>query len=82
MHTALVLAALLAAPAAAQDYVLQLEYETETTSEEGDVTNGSSGRQPIAERILAATPDGIEAEFSLPFDPEDIRGNERWMFRG
>lgn len=73
-------ALLLAVPATAQDYVLQLAYETETTGTDGEVTSSASGRQAIAERVIATTPEGIEAEFSLPFDPEDIRGNERWMF--
>jgi hypothetical protein len=72
--------ALLAAPVAADDYVLRLEYETETTGAEGDVTNSSSGRQAIAERVIAATAQGTEVEYALPWDDEDIRGNEKWMF--
>ena len=77
---ALLAAALFSAPATAQDYVLQLEYETETRGDGEEVTSSASGRQPIAERILATTPEGVEAEYTLPFDPEDIRGNERWLF--
>lgn len=81
MRPAFILAAaLLAAPAAAQDYVLQLEYETETRGDDGEVTSSASGRQPIAERVIAASPEGTELEYSLPFNPEEIRGNERWMF--
>lgn len=80
MRLALALALLAASPAAAQDYVLQLEYETETRGDDGEVTSSASGRQPIAERVIAATPEGMELEYSLPFDPEEIRGNERWMF--
>jgi hypothetical protein len=73
-------ALLLAAPATAQDYVLRLEYEAETTGAEGDVTSSSSGRQAIAERVIAATAQGTEVEYALPWDDEDIRGNEKWMF--
>lgn len=80
MRLALALALLAASPAAAQDYVLQLEYETETRGDDGEVTSSASGRQPIAERVIAASPEGMELEYSLPFDPEEIRGNERWMF--
>lgn len=82
MRLALTLAAaaLVATPAAAQDYVLQLAYETETRGDDGEVTSSASGRQPIAEKVIAATPEGTELEYSLPFGPEEIRGNERWMF--
>lgn len=80
MRLALTLALIFAAPAAAQDYVLQLEYETETRGADGEVTSSASGRQPIAEKVIAASPEGTEVEYSLPFDPEEIRGNERWMF--
>jgi hypothetical protein len=81
MRLALTIAALiLAAPATAQDYVLQLAYETETRGDDGEVTSSASGRQPIAEKVIAATPEGTELEYALPFDPEDVRGNERWMF--
>lgn len=81
MRLTLTLAALiLAAPATAQDYVLQLAYETETRGDDGEVTSSASGRQALAEKVIARTPAGTEAEYALPFDPEDIRGNERWMF--
>jgi hypothetical protein len=79
MRLAVTLAAiLLSAPVAAQDYVLALEYENSTSGEE--VNSSASGREAIAERVLAVTPQGAEIEYSLPYDPEDIRGNERWMF--
>jgi hypothetical protein len=77
---ALVAAALCTAPAAAQDYVLALEYENSTEGGEDGASSSSSGRQAIAERIIAAKPDGTELEYTLPFDSEDVRGNERWLF--
>lgn len=81
MRHAIAIAALLtAAPAAAQEYVLALEYQTSTEGGQYDSSGSSSGRQAIAERVIAATPEGVEAEYTLPFDPEEIRGNERWMF--
>lgn len=73
-------AALLATPVAAQDYVLKLEYETETRGDDGEVSSSASGRQPIAERVIAVGDAGAEVEYALPYDPEEIRGNERWMF--
>lgn len=78
--TLAITALLLAAPAAAQDYVLQLEYETDTKGDEDGSTSSASGRQAMAERVISVTPEGTEVEYSLPFDPEEIRGNERWMF--
>ena len=81
MRLAFALAALIAAaPAAAQDYVLAMAYETSTEGGEYDSSSSSSGRQAIAERIIAATSEGIEVEYALPYDPEDVRGNESWMF--
>jgi hypothetical protein len=82
MRLALLTAALvlLAVPAAADDYVLRLEFETETTGDEGSITSSSSGRQAIAEKVIAATAQGTEVEYALPWDDEDIRGNEKWMF--
>jgi len=81
MRHAIAIAALLtAAPAAAQEYVLALEYQTSTKGGQYDSSSSSSGRQAIAERVIAATPEGVEAEYTLPFDSEEIRGNERWMF--
>lgn len=73
-------AAFLAVPAAAQDYVLQLEYETNTRGDDEGSRSSSSGRQAIAEKVIATTAEGVELEFALPYDPEEIRGNERWMF--
>jgi hypothetical protein len=81
MRLALTLAAaLLAAPAAAQDYVLELDYETATRSDDEGSRSSSSGRQAIAEKVIAATAEGVELEYALPLDPEEILGNERWMF--
>lgn len=81
MRHAIAIAALLtAAPAAAEEYVLALEYQTSTEGGQYGSSSSSSGRQAIAERVIAATPEGVEAEYALPFDPEEIRGNERWMF--
>lgn len=81
MRLAIILAAsLLAAPAAAQDYVLKLEYETDTQDDEDGSTSSASGWQAMAEKVISVTPEGTEVEYSLPFDPEEIRGNERWMF--
>jgi hypothetical protein len=82
MRQILLTAALLlaAAPAAAQDYVLAMDYETSTEGGEDGANSSSSGRQAIAERIIAAKPDGTELEYTLPYDPEDVRGNDRWLF--
>lgn len=81
MRRAITLAALiLAAPAAAQDFVLALEYQTDKEGGEYDSRSSSSGRQAIAERIIAVTGDGVEAEYTVLDAPEDVRGNERWMF--
>lgn len=67
-------------PAAAQDYVLAMDYETGIEGGEDGSRSSSHGRQAIAERILAATPEGVEAEYTLPYDPEEVRGNDRWLF--
>lgn len=81
MRHAITLATLiLAPPAAAQEYVLALEYQTSTEGGQYDSSSSSSGRQAIAERVIAASAEGTELEYSLPFDPEDVRGNDRWMF--
>ena len=86
MRFALALASLASAlalgpvPAAAQDYVLALEYESSTTGADGGSSGSSSGRQAIAERVIAAGSEGIEAEYTLPYDPAKVRGNDRWMF--
>lgn len=78
---ALAAAALIAAvPAAGQDYVLTMTYDTSTTGGEYGGSSSSRGRQAIAEKIIAVTAEGTELEYSLPFDDEDIRGNESWMF--
>jgi hypothetical protein len=69
-----------AAPAAAQDYVLAMDYETSTEGGEDGSSSASSGRQAIAERVIAATPEGIEAEYTLPYPAEDVQGNDRWLF--
>lgn len=72
-----------ACPLAAQQsgYILELEYET-ATERHGELGGSSSsgGRQAIVERVLAATPRGVEIEYSIPDDPEDVRGNGMWMF--
>lgn len=82
MRLALALAAAvcLAAPAAAQDYVLALEYESSTEGGADGASSSASGRQAIAERVIALTIEGTELEYTLPYDPEEVRGNERWMF--
>lgn len=80
MRAALAAALILAAPAAAQDFVLAMDYETSTEGGEDGSSSSSSGRQAIAERLVAVTRDGTEVEYTLPYDPEDVRGNERWMF--
>ncbi|WP_155644858.1 hypothetical protein [Erythrobacter donghaensis] len=79
-HALAAAALVFAMPAAAQDYVLAMTYETSTEGGEYDSSSSSSGRQAIAERVIAARPEGNEFEYALPFDPEEIRGNERWMF--
>ena len=79
-HTIALAALILATPAAAQDFVLALEYQTNTEGGEDNSSSSSSGRQAIAERIIAVTGDGVEAEYTIPNDPEDVRGNERCMF--
>lgn len=81
MRHAIILAALiLAAPAAAQDYVLEVEYSNSAEGTDGGSHSSSEGRQAIAERVIAVTGDGVEAEYTIPDDREDVRGNERWMF--
>lgn len=69
-----------ALPAAAQDYVLALEYENSSTGADGGSSGSSSGRQAIAERVIAARPEGTEVEYTLPYDPAKVGGNDRWMF--
>lgn len=82
MRLALALAASVccAAPAAAQEYVLAMTYETGTEGGADGASSAASGRQAIAERVLALTLEGAEVEYTLPSDPEEARGNARWMF--
>lgn len=86
MRFALTLASLAGAlalgplPAAAQDFVLALEYESSSSGADGGSSGSSSGRQAIAERVIAARPEGSEVEYTLPYDPAKVRGNDRWMF--
>ncbi len=55
-----------------------MTYENRTEGETG--SSSSSGNQALAERVIAVTPEGTEAEYAILADPESIRGNERWMF--
>lgn len=79
-HAIAIAALILASPTAAQDYVLALEYSNSSEGTDGGSSSSSRGSQAIAEQVIAVTGDGIEAEYTIPDDPEKIRGNERWMF--
>lgn len=66
--------------AAETEYILSLEYETSAQRFDGQGSGHSSGHQALAERIIGTTADGIEVEYFIPFDPDEIKGNEKWMF--
>lgn len=81
LAAAVLLSGMLHAPVIAQEeYVLLLEYETESQSDEGSGSSKSSGRQALAERVIARRDAGTEIEYSIPGDAERIKGNAIWMY--
>ncbi len=62
------------------DYIPFLEYETRIQDLQGEGHSGGSGRQAIAERIIANGEDGTEIEYFIPAEKDEIRGNAMWMF--
>ncbi|MEW4449511.1 hypothetical protein [Qipengyuania sp. JC766] len=63
-----------------QGYLLQYEYETSTQEVSGHGQSSSGGTQSLAEHAIATTAEGLEIEYSIPGDPDEVRGNDMWMY--
>lgn len=65
---------------AQDEYVLLLEYKSSSGNPENPSSSRSSGKQAIAERVINRTEAGTEIEYSIPGDPERVKGNAMWMY--